>query len=568
VLNFLEFLETDDMSRKMELRDKVKLAKTFDLDPEKYTKTLKKLFEDLEQNYTTEHLMLGKKLTELNETRITKSYDDQVFNNFEETVNPKLVFCETQQQNILWTYFRKRTSSITMSGQVGRSIRILVIDETSGKYIGIMAIGSDFYQISARDTEIKKSYPNTQVSDYINYVANITCCVPLQPFGYNCNGGKLLLKLAFSKEIYEYWLNKYKQPLLILTTLGVNGKSVMYSRLKEVKLVGYTNGTKSGIHIPNEIINKCKTLFNHLELKNNRCGTVDMLNTLFNKTKISVDYNKHITKKSVYFGWVFKSKLDNNSPLSSDLKTVEQISEDWRVRWCDNRIKNVKANGTFKTEIELLSPADLKFKNIKIYKLPNTFKISDQVDHNPEEKHKRKVEKTPEKEQREQELLIAQRLTDEHILFLLKQKGLMTTEEASNELFQKFNVRVPRNDVSKLYLGEFLPSKAVISSEIYKTAMENKKKRVYNKPRPKSMIKNKTPSLSDGVLYQIMKLKKDTKTAEKVSEIFTYTDGPNTGKRLNRTGVQNIWNGKTLPSVVTPEYQELLDFKRSRKLTS
>jgi hypothetical protein len=65
-----------------------------------------------------------------------------------------------------------------------------------------------------------------------------------------------------------------------------------------------------------------------------------------------------------------------------------------------------------------------------------------------------------------------------------------------------------------------------------------------------------------------MKLKKDTKTAEKVSEIFTYTDGPNTGKRLNRTGVQNIWNGKTLPSVVTPEYQELLDFKRSRKLTS
>jgi hypothetical protein len=59
-----------------------------------------------------------------------------------------------------------------------------------------------------------------------------------------------------------------------------------------------------------------------------------------------------------------------------------------------------------------------------------------------------------------------------------------------------------------------------------------------------------------------MLCKKELITAEECSKNFNYTAGKKEGKVLNRTAIQNVWSGKTLPKEITKEYKELLDCKR------
>lgn len=551
VQNLLEFLDCKDKEQRIVLKNKVKDAKKFDLDPTKYTQEIQNLFKDIEENYSTKDLMLTKKYQELKNCRITKKFDEQVFIDFDKIkeIKPKLIFCETKEQNSLWIYYRKRTSSIYFNGQIGRSIRILVIDENTKKYIGLLALGSDFYQISARDNWIKKHYPHLEVIDYINYIANITCCVPLQPFGYNVNGGKLLLKIAFSRPVYEYWEKKYNCPLLLITTLGVNGKSVMYDRLKEIKLCGYTKGQKSTIHIPEQILQKCKMLYCHLQLKNKRIGTMDILNTLFQKLKINVNYTKHITARSVYVGWVFNTKLDDKNPDSNLLETLEDITQKWINRWS-------KRSVIFKTKVELMDEKDDIFKNIKMYKYPSFSLNKGNV---------KQLQELPKKEKIKEVRVI--NLLCEHIKYLMTLKGKLTTEQASKNIKEKYNIFLNRNEISMLFTGQIKPPQEVINSNEYKKAMEVVKKRVYNNEKTEAWrnslkSENRKATIDDSTLFKIILCKKERISAEECSKNFNYTAGKNQGKVLNRTKIQNIWTGKILPKNITKEYQELLEYKR------
>jgi hypothetical protein len=564
VINFIQFLDSKDDKEKETLRELVSSAKKFDLDHVKYEKTLELLFKDLDDNYSTKDLMLGKKYEEIKNMRTTKSFDNKVMINFEtiEDIKPKLIFCESRSEKELWMYYRNKTSSICHSGSIGRNIRILVFDENSEKYIGVMSLGSDFYNLQARDEYIKKIYPDIEILSYINNIANLNCCVPLQPFGYNTNGGKLLVKLAFSQEVLSYWQKKYGEPILAITTLGVNGKSVMYERIPEIKQVGFTKGKCSSIHLPNIVVQKAKLLYLHLGLSNKRHGTIDMLNTLFRQVKINTNYTKHITKRSVYFGWVFRTKLDDKNPAIKELKTIKDITKEWVKRWAIGRIKNLKNSGRYKTKVELLTKDDKIFKDIKIYKLPTSNNILNTGEVDLEKFLPSSCDKIP---------LLLQRLSDDVIIDILKKKGSYTTEEVSLYLKEKYSKIVPRNDISRLWLGEILPSIYVQSLEEYKKAMMDKTKRVYKKGKTgvwKESIKsgNRKKTISDEVLFEIMRCKKTSKSAEECSKNYSYTSGPKVGKNLNRVAVQKIWSGENLPKTVTHEYEELLNFKRSRTM--
>lgn len=466
VLDTLKFLNVDTKEEKEQLRIKVTNAKKFDLDPEKYKQELVEIFSDLEVNYTKNDLMLGKKLTELQKTRNNITWNKQIFIGLHLNIKPKLIFCETREQNEKWLYYRKKTSSIYHSGNIGRTVRILVQDEISSMYIGVIALGSDFYNIKCRDEYIKKN-TNKDIPEYLIYIANLTCCVPLQPFGYNTNGGKLMLKLAFSREVSEYWKNKYNTPLLGVTTLGVNGKSVLYDRLKEVKLIGYTVGKCSTLHIPTEVVEKTKILSKHLKLTNIRQGTIDMIKTLFRKVNIPTTFDKHINKKAVYFGYLYDTKFQKIEVDVSKLKTVKKITEEWKSRWASRRLENT----TLKTKVELYNPGDDIFKNIKIYNLPNSKNIQ-KIPKNDNNfvKEKRK-ENTP---------LILQKLSDYQLIELMTKKGVLKTQEASDEIREKYSIIIQRSQISKLWNGEIIPIGKVTQSKEYKSALEIKKKRLYN----------------------------------------------------------------------------------------
>lgn len=553
VIDTIKFLETDNKEEKTQLAIKIKNAKKFDLDPEKYKQELEYIFKDLDENYTKEELMLGKKFTELQHTRKNLSLDKKIFPGNHLDIKPKIIFCESRQENETWLYLRKKTSSIYHTGSIGRSVRILVVDEVSGFYLGVMSLGSDFYNIKARDEYIKK-FTDKNISDYLIYIANLNCCVPLQPFGYNTNGAKLLLKLAFSKEVSEYWFKKYNTPLLGICTLGVNGKSIAYSRLKEVKQVGYTKGKCSTLHIPVKVVEKARVLYRHLNLTNVRHGTVDMLRTLFNKVKINTTFDKHINNKSVYFGFLYDTKFDETKVNTSLLKSVEELSVEWKTRWANNRFTHLEKTNRIKTKIELYDYNDEIFKNIKHYILPESRNI--QKIQPVETKTFVKTEPT------EKKILILERLDNKKLIELMTKKGILKTQEASDEIKQKYNIIIQRSQISKLWIGEIIPDQVVINSEEYKKALVlNIKRKLTNEKTEKwkEAIKignSKKRKLTDEQMVEIMKEKKTAHSSKEVGEKYD----------ISRQRIDDIWNGKVLPidiTFVTQQYKELVTFKRT-----
>jgi hypothetical protein len=94
-----------------------------------------------------------------------------------------------------------------------------VKDETSGKYLGIISISSDFMNCKTRDNAIGWSHECKTVR-----LQNV--------IAFNTNGGKLISALCFSKEILEYIENKYSESIVALTTMSINGKSIQYDMIE------------------------------------------------------------------------------------------------------------------------------------------------------------------------------------------------------------------------------------------------------------------------------------------------------------------------------------------------
>lgn len=350
--------------KKDEVRDYIKK-----ISPKKTDKEiLEILVKDLKENYTPEELLLYNKSVEIENTSDNVEYNNLIFNDFDvvNALNIDLHFCYSNEQIKKWKYYRDKTSSICNNGSVGRSMKILVFDKMSKKYIGVLSIGSDGYNNTRRDAYIKNTYPDLNIENYLNYVGNISTCVPLQPFGYNCNGGKLLVMLAFSRRVYTEWLDKYGQPLLILTTMGINGKSIMYDRLNCLKFVGFTQG-KSAYHIPEEFLKTANNVIkNSTSSLQNRVGRSEKLRALCKTIGINEACLSHNMKKGVYFGWVFSTKLDENYD-ETKLKRVSEITKEWYDRWCVNRLNRIE----LQKEIKIYTPED--FKDIKKYELPNFY---------------------------------------------------------------------------------------------------------------------------------------------------------------------------------------------------
>lgn len=562
-LKTLEYLNTSSVNKKETLKHQVKILKKESLDIDKYTTYIKTIFEDINNNYTYDELLIYKKYLEIQTIRYQKNFNELIYNNFENLnhIKPKLIFCEERNELNMWLYYRNITSSIPYTGTVGRNIRILVKDEISNKYIGVMSLNSDIYNISCRDNYIKNNC-NKEINSYINNIVNLNCCVPLQPFGFNTNGGKLLASLAFSKEVFDYYLNKYKEPLLAISTMSINGKSIMYDRLQNLKFIGFSKGI-SAVHIPKDVLHYCKMIYTYLGLKNkdNRVGSMDIMNVLLNYLKLSKKYLNHNIQRGYYFGWLFSTKFEENYYIN-ELKTVDEISKWWYNRWCLNRYTKLKNDDKLNKEIKIYTESSKMFENLKEYKLPihNDIVIVKNKQEMIEE-----VKVIPVKK-----VFLLQRCKEEHYKEIISLHKEKTTEEISKIVKEKYNITIPRNEISRFYKGEFtgeLPDN-IKNDKAYLDIINSDIKRINNKPKSdkfKDAIKNRNIEKRICTEEQIKQIMEDKLTAYSAKECGEKYIGRN-GKNITEGVIKKIWTGKTLPlDGVSEDYQKLIDFKRIRK---
>jgi hypothetical protein len=287
-----------------------------------------------------------------------KYYKNLVFNDTSDftldNFDVELEFCETKFQHDIWEYFRVHTSSIRTNKNIGRCMRILVKHKLSGKYVGILALGSDVYLCGSRDKYI--GWTPEIMKKNLKYVMNITTCVGLQPISYNFNIGKLLVALCFSGEVLTKFKEKYGHDLACITTFSINGKSIQYDRMKNyLTYVGETKGY-AFTNLTDDIYKMCLTYLKQrkdvktLMQNNKRYKILKVINYL----NIDVE-DAH--KRGVYVGFTSNtSKAFLNNDVDSFQPTyssVSQICQWWINRWAQQRYNHLKSEGRLRHKIEL-----------------------------------------------------------------------------------------------------------------------------------------------------------------------------------------------------------------------
>ena len=264
-------------------------------------------------------------------------------------VKIELEFVENSDQKDIWNYYRWKISSLKTfkpDNFIGRVICILIKDSINNKYLGIMSLSSDIISMKNRDDEIGWTIDDKIKNKKLNNLMNLSTCVSIQPFGFNFNGGKLLARLAFSKEIVEKFREKFNQELLAIVTTGLYGKSVQYSRLKEFNYVGNTKGN-SVYWIPEEITNKCRLYlkkyhnFNSSGLK--KLHIISKIISVLNLDKEKILMSN---EKGIYVGY---TRVDSKKYLCGKktklneckFKSSQEIFNEWYERWAVQRYNHL-----------------------------------------------------------------------------------------------------------------------------------------------------------------------------------------------------------------------------------
>lgn len=174
--------------------------------------------------------------------------------------------------------------------------------------------------------------------------------MPVQPFGFNFCGGKLLAMLAFSKEIHHFYVQKYGYPLAAITTTAIHGKSIQYDRLKQLKFIGYTKGYGCS-HINASSLDKCKDYIKNNYPEFNIVKKSKWQCLKFTAEKIHMDTSSlffHGQQRGIYIGLTDSNSKEFLSKKSESLNqdkldSAQNIASFWRTRWAKQRFSHVNS---------------------------------------------------------------------------------------------------------------------------------------------------------------------------------------------------------------------------------
>ncbi len=172
-----------------------------------------------------------------------------------ERVNPTLIEVTTEQQHNLFRVARLLWS-IPFSKGYGRRLRFLIVDQTSDKLVGLLALQSPPLSFPARDRLFR--YPPGKKTELVNQTMDIQTLGAVPPYD-RLLGGKLIALAAASNEIRQVYWRKYSERttemegrilpphLVALTTTSAFGRSSLYNRLRYngtviAESLGYTEG--------------------------------------------------------------------------------------------------------------------------------------------------------------------------------------------------------------------------------------------------------------------------------------------------------------------------------------
>jgi len=113
-------------------------------------------------------------------------------------------------------------TSMPLESQLGRQLNVVVKENNTNTWLGFIRIASPIITIKPRSELLGFKPSPFQVN---TYMINGCVIVPVQPFGYNYLGGKLMALVSSSHEVREIFNEKYqsKTDLLFWETTSLYG---------------------------------------------------------------------------------------------------------------------------------------------------------------------------------------------------------------------------------------------------------------------------------------------------------------------------------------------------------
>jgi hypothetical protein len=324
----------------------------------------KHLFNLEENKFETKHKYIPKYSNDVYLNRLFNSNKD----NFEKIELELELIDNNSDKQDMFDYIRHYISCMPQFQTPGRVLSILILDKTSNHYLGILQLTTCLLNSELKDdyigiNKLNKGRLNKHIRDHS---ANMSICVPVQPFGFNFCGGKLLAMIAFSKELHSMYEQKYDHKLALISTTSINGKSIQYDRLKQFKFIGYTKGFGT-CHIPVSICEKIKNYINENYSYYNVNKKSKWQYLKFAAEKLNVNSEKlfyHGQQRGIYIGITSSQSkeflLSNNNKKNvfvfeqDKLQYLKEINYFWMKRWAMQRFLHLNSINNFKISEEHL----------------------------------------------------------------------------------------------------------------------------------------------------------------------------------------------------------------------
>jgi hypothetical protein len=368
-----------------------------------YDVEVTKLFTDLKDRKGVEvrTSTLFDKYEELTSTYTKKDFDYLSFlsndlwkptnlNDLELTINeinslkPMIVVAQDVKK---WVHIRRMISTMSYSKGVGRNIKFYVIDEVTGKILGVVELSSDFGSLGVRDRFIGWTEDNRYNDKKLGHTAVGSTIVAVQPFGHNFLGGKLMSMLLTSQVVRDEWERRYEQKLVGITTTslyGNNGNLTQYDGMEQWINLGETTG-KTFIKPSDKVYSVWKNWLkvNYAE-EYQRASTSSgpkqkVIQLIFRKLGLKAKDFHHGYRRGVYFSKFYNDSLEflkgNTTEVGAELfdSSIDGLVKSWKKR-AIRRFKTifkkdeVKKETTFYSEIVNLTWEQTLFNYLGIRK--------------------------------------------------------------------------------------------------------------------------------------------------------------------------------------------------------
>ena len=275
-----------------------------------------------------------------------------------------------------WNAIRTFSSTMKNNSNIGRNLFYTVIDQQSGKYLGVICISSDFLDLTPRDNAIGWARDVKTQQGMVNHTAIGSTIVPLQPLGFNYMGGKLLALLCLSDTVQLDWKVRYGDTLVGVTTTSLYGNTKsnglsQYDGLEHWNKMGFSSGsvafepTRTTKRMVFDWIreNHPRKYFEWWEAKNvggmplKRDHKNRSLNFAYSKLGIPKNLIRTEHQRGIYFSPLYnntfeylRKEITDKDLIKSFDTSTEALTDIWKTKYAKGRISMLKKKNTVSYE--------------------------------------------------------------------------------------------------------------------------------------------------------------------------------------------------------------------------